>query len=462
MKNSPKLPASFRDPSGFLFFKNQKLYRQVNQIYQENFDRLIESGLYDHLVKSGMLVPHAEVDLSPPEPELAYKVIQPEELRFISYPYEWCFSQLKDAALLTLEIQKRALKHGMSLKDSSNFNIQFRLDDAKPVLIDTLSFEIYQEGQPWVAYRQYCQHFLAPLTLMAYNDVRLSQLLRVYIDGIPLDLASRLLPRRTRFNFGLLSHIHLHATAQKRYAAEDVSKVAQTRTMSKTSLLGLIDSLERTTEKLELDFSGTEWAAYYEDTNYTPAAAGHKKELVAKYVEQVNPKLVWDLGGNVGVFSRLASEKGIPTITFDLDTDAVEMNYREIKANKETNLLPLALDLTNPSPDIGWGNRERRSLSGRSTPDLIMALALIHHLSISNNVPFEMVAEYFASLSPWLILEFIPKSDSQVQRLLATREDIFPNYSFEGLEAAFKPHYDIAASEDINESQRRMYLMKRK
>jgi len=461
MKNNPKLPASFRDPSGFLFFEKKKLYRQVNQLYQENYDRLMKSGLYDHLVKSDKLIPHTEVRLAPPEPDKAYKVIQPEELGFISYPYEWSFSQLKDAALLTLEIQKRALKHGMSLKDSSAFNIQFRLEDARPVLIDTLSFEVYQEGSPWVAYRQYCQHFLAPLTLMAYNDVRLSQLLRVYIDGIPLDLASGLLPRRTRFNFGLLSHIHVHATAQKRYAAEDVRKVAQTRTMSKTSLLGLIDSLERTTEKLELDFSGTEWGEYYQDTNYTRKAVEHKKELVANYIDQANPKVVWDLGGNVGTFSRLASEKGIPTICFDVDTDAVEKTYREIKANKETNLLPLALDLTNPSPDIGWGNRERRSLLRRSTPDLIMALALVHHLSISNNVPLEMVAEYFSSLSPWLILEFIPKSDSQVQRLLATREDIFPNYTFAGMEEAFGRYYEIVAQEDIRESERRVYLMKR-
>jgi hypothetical protein len=151
MKNNPKLPASFRDPSGFLFLQDKKLYRQVNQIYQENYDRLMESGLYDHLVKSDKMIPHREVDLAPPEPDKVYKVIQPEELGFISYPYEWSFSQLKDAALLTLEIQKRALKHDMSLKDSSAFNIQFRLDDARPVLIDTLSFEVYQEGAPWVS-----------------------------------------------------------------------------------------------------------------------------------------------------------------------------------------------------------------------------------------------------------------------------------------------------------------------
>lgn len=462
MKNNQKVPASFRDPSGFLFFQEGILYRQVNLVYQENFDRLVESGLYDHLVNSGKLISHKETKLPPPEPETAYKVIQPEQLSFISYPYEWSFSQLKDAALLTLDIQKRALQHGMSLKDSSAYNVQFPPEDAKPVLIDTLSFEVYQEGSPWVAYRQFCQHFLAPLALMCFTDERLSQLLRVYIDGIPLDLAGSLLPRRTKFNFGLLTHIHLHAAAQKRYAAEDFGKAVQTRSMSKTSLLGLIDSLERTTQKLEWVPASTEWGDYYEDTNYTPQAAKHKKELVESFIDQVKPQMVWDLGGNVGVFSRLASQKGIPTIAFDIDTAAVEKNYLDIKANEENHLLPLVLDLTNPSPDIGWHNLERRSLPSRSTPDLIMALALVHHLAISNNVPLKMIAEYFSSLAPWLIIEFIPKSDSQVQRLLATRDDIFPNYSFDGLEEAFGNYYKVAASEDIKDSHRRIYLMKKK
>ena len=208
--------ASFRDPSGFLFSREGVLYRQVNQVYAADFTRLMDSGLYDKLIKAGLLIPHVESDLKPAQPELAFKVIRPERVPFISYPYEWSFGQLKDAALATLSIQKRALKLGMSLKDASAYNIQFY--NGKPVLIDTLSFETYQEGEPWVAYRQFCQHFLAPLALMAYRDVRLSQLLRVYIDGIPLDLASELLPGRTRWNLGLATHIHLHASAQKRYA----------------------------------------------------------------------------------------------------------------------------------------------------------------------------------------------------------------------------------------------------
>jgi hypothetical protein len=460
MSDPSRVQGSFRDPSGFLFYHKDQLYRQINHSYQQDYDLLIESGLYEQLTKKNLLVPHHEADIPAPAPELAYKIIQPETLGFISYPYEWSFSQLKDAALLTLRIQKLALKHGLSLKDSSAYNIQFRLENGRPVLIDTLSFEAYQEGSPWVAYRQYCQHFLAPLALMALNDVRLSQLLRVYIDGIPLDLASRLLPRKTKLNFGLLSHIHAHASAQKRYAGE--SQQPQARQLSKTNLLALIDSLERTTRKLEWAPGGTEWGDYYEDTNYTREAARQKLDLVADLVEQVAPAFVWDLGANTGVFSQTASRRGIPTIAFDIDPTAVERAYRQIKADKETNLLPLVLDLTNPSPAIGWANHERLSIPQRGNPDLVLALALIHHLAISNNLPLGMIAKYFNSLSPWLVIEFVPKEDSQVQRLLATREDIFPEYHPDGFEAAFQEYYQIESRALIPETTRTLYLMKRK
>ncbi|MCL4261399.1 MAG: hypothetical protein KJZ52_12320, partial [Anaerolineales bacterium] len=190
-----------------------------NRAYEGDYTRLMESGLYERLVKAGYLIPHVEANrVAPandasPKGDAAFKIIQPERVPFISYPYEWSFGQLKSAALATLTIQKRALKADMTLKDASAYNMQFVR--GKAMLIDTLSFEIYQEGQPWVAYKQFCQHFLAPLALMALKDVRLSQLLRVYIDGVPLDLASELLPTKTRFNFGLLTHIHVHAGAQK-------------------------------------------------------------------------------------------------------------------------------------------------------------------------------------------------------------------------------------------------------
>ncbi|MCX6059687.1 MAG: class I SAM-dependent methyltransferase [Chloroflexi bacterium] len=456
MRKTGQLSASFRDPSGFLFTDNGILYRQINRAYSLDYARLMDSGLYAKLVKANLLIPHVETDQLPAQSDAAFKVIQPEQVAFISYPYEWSFSQLKDAALATLSIQKRALKLDMSLKDASAYNIQFVR--GKATVIDTLSFEIYKAGEPWVAYKQFCQHFLAPLALMAYRDVRLSQLLRVYIDGVPLDLVSGLLPAKTKFNFGLLTHIHIHAGAQKRYS----DRVAAPRKggLSKQALTGLIESLENTIKKLIWKPAGTEWGDYYENTNYTDAAFEHKKQLVKEWSAEKKPALVWDLGGNTGVFSREAASSGAYTVSFDIDPAAVEQNYRTVKTKKEQNILPLVLDLTNPSPALGWDHSERDSFGARGPVDMVLALAVIHHLAISNNVPLPQLAEFFAShCRRWLVIEFVPKSDSQVQKLLTSREDIFPNYTREGFESAFSSSFIIQRSESVRDSERTIFLM---
>jgi hypothetical protein len=453
-------PASFRDPGGFLFWNEGHLYRQVNHSCQESYDRLMQSGLYKALVNGGWLVRHEEAaDILPAAPELAYKIICPEQVDFISYPYEWSFSQLKDAALATLNIQQKALEFGMALKDASAYNIQFH--QGRPVLIDTLSFEPYVEGAPWVAYRQFCQHFLAPLALMAYSDVRLNQLLRVYIDGVPLDLASSLLPIRTRLNLGLLSHIHLHAAAQKRYANQAVNTTQNQRKMGKMALLGLIDSLRSTVNHLDWKPAGTEWAEYYRITNYSDAAFEEKKHVLQRFLDIANPKTVWDLGANTGIFSRQASERNIYTIAWDIDPAAVEVNYRIQREKQEKNLLSLVCDLTNPSPGLGWANQERQSFEDRGPADMILALALIHHMAISNNVPLPRLSEYFASMAEWLVVEFVPKSDSQVQRLLTSRKDIFPDYTVESFETVFSQSFEVVERIPLKGTERILYLMKR-
>ena len=460
MKNDIRLAASFRDPSGFIFKRDGKLYRQVNQSYAEEYTFLLESGLYAKLTKAGLLVLHEETDVQPIEPVESFKVIQPEYIPFISYPYEWSFGLLKEAALKTLSIQKRALKAGMTLKDASAYNMQFV--NGKAMLIDTLSFGIYSEGEPWDAYRQFCQHFLAPLTLMAHADIRLNQLLRAYIDGIPLDLASRLLPFASRLNFGLLTHLHLHARLQKDSANPADRQKSTTGKMSKQGMLGLIESLESTVKKLNWNPAGTEWGDYYQITNYSDKAFQHKQDLVSNWVSQINPNLVWDMGANDGTFSRLASDQGIQTISFDIDPAAVEQNYRKAKEKKEQNIVPLLLDLTNPSSSIGWHNRERDSLMERAPADMALALAVIHHLAISNNVPLPQIADFFADAGKWLVIEFVPKSDSQVQKLLSSRKDIFPNYTREAFEEAFAERFEIREKVAVEESERYLYLMERR
>lgn len=461
-KTATELQAgSFRDPSGFIFKQSGKLLRQVNNYYKKDYDLLVESGLLEELVSNGLLVSHKDVTDKVGFVAIdGYKVIQPEIVDFISYPYEWSFSQLKDAALTTLEIQRRALSKGMVLKDASAYNIQFH--GAKPVFIDTLSFEKYNEGDPWVAYKQFCQHFLAPLALMARADVDLSKLMRIYIDGIPLPLASKLLSRRTKLNVRLLTHLHWHARTQMKHSQDGEKASAKKTKISKNAMIGLVSNLATTVKSLKWNPTGTEWGDYYSFTNYSDKSFAAKKKIITKYVQDIKPKKAWDVGANNGLFSRIASELGVPTVAFDIDPIAVEENYRQIKKQKEQNILPLVMDLTNPSPSLGWASEERESFIQRGPADVVFSLALIHHLALSNNLPLAKLADFFATIGDHLVMEFVPKGDSQVNILLATRKDIFPDYTEAGFEEAFKTRFKIVSKDKVPGSKRTLYLLKRK
>jgi len=453
------ISSSFRDPSGSLFFQNGILYRSVNNSYRENYDLLNSSGLYKELAGSKLIVSHEEVDPRQTIAKDAYKVLKPQLLPFISYPYEWCFDQLKDAALHTLKIQKIALKFGMSLKDASSYNIQFH--NGSPIFIDTLSFETYREGSPWVAYQQFCRHFLAPLALMKYKDLRLGGLLKNHIDGIPLDLASSLLPFKTRLKFSILTHIHIHAKSQSHFADKTLN--TKKPNISRHSFLALIDSLESSIKSLKIqtrDISG--WTDYYDKTNYSESGFEHKKKLIDEFIEIAKPKTLWDLGANTGTFSKIASNRDILTLSFDFEHSAVNDNYLNCKKYGDKNMLPLILDLTNPSPAIGWANTERDSIVARSPKDTAMGLALIHHLAISNNVPLHNIAEFFSQICEKLIIEFVPKNDSKVQKLLSTREDIFPDYTIESFEKEFGKFFSVLKSSKVKDSERTLFLMKKK
>lgn len=446
---------SFRDRSGFLFEHEGTLYRQVNDSYRDDFEAFVGSGLYDELARTRAIVPHQEAAGGVPHD--GWKLIRPERLPFISYPYEWCFGQLQDAALHTLQVLETSIPRGLWLKDASAYNIQFV--DGKPILIDTLSFERYPEGSPWVAYRQFCQHFLAPLALMSLCDIRLGQLLRVHIDGVPLDLASRLLPKSSHLRFGLQLHLHTHAKMQKRYAGQGGQTASKPRKLSRTAFLNLVESLRGAVKGLSWHPHGTVWSEYYEGDSYEREGLEHKKELIQGYLARMKPRSLWDLGANTGMHSRLASTQGIHTLAWDFDPGAVELDYREVKKSGEKNLLPLLSDLTNPSSGIGWANEERMSMRERGPADAIMALALIHHLVIGNNVPLARVAESFATYGRHLIIEFVPKSDPKVKLLLSSRTDIFDDYTREGFEAAFGRAYRIREAQPIRNSERILYWM---
>jgi len=450
--------SSFRDRCGFVFRQEGRLYRQINQCYQEHYEQLIRSSLYEDLVADNLLIPHVEVIFESLYPDICYKIIQPEVINFVSYPYEWCFSQLKSAALLTLRIQKMAVNRRMSLKDSSAYNVQFLR--GRPIFIDTLSFEIYSESRPWKAYRQFCQHFLAPLALMSYKDVRLNKLLIEFIDGIPLDLASILLPMSGKCKPALFFHLYLHAKSLG-YFGRRPTKLND-RLLSRKAFLHLLDHLESTIQGLKWTPRKGEWTDYYADTNYSTEALNQKKEIVEGYLERLNPRSVWDLGANEGIFSRISSRRGIETISIDCDPAAVERNYIQCIKEKESNLLPLLVNLAQPSPKVGWHNEERMTLFERGPADTVLALALIHHLVISNNLPLDRCAKFFEAIAHSLVIEFVPEHDSQVKRLLSRRDAIPHAYSAERFEAEFGKYFSILDSRPIRDSERTIYLMARK
>lgn len=445
--------SSFRDPAGFIYYDDGKVYRQINKQGMDDYSLLMASGLYDKLLSKSYLIEHKEIENNPEK-----ALISPKTIEFISYPYEWSFQQLKDAALLTLEIQKIAIDSGVCLKDASAYNIQF--SSGKPVFIDTLSFEKYDETKPWVAYKQFCQHFLAPLALMAKKDINLNALLVTSIDGIDLSLADKVLKPNPILNPLLYMHISAHARVQSKKSQEH-KKITKIN-FSKQSMLGLVESLIMAVNGLKVKQLDTEWGNYYNITNYSNDAFKDKHELVAGFVKRIGAKSVFDAGGNNGEFSRSLANDVDFIICADIDPIAVNLNYAINKEGEIKNIYPLLLNLTNPSPAIGWNNDERKTLKDRVKVDCVMALALIHHLAISNNVPLSKIAEFFAGFGNNLIIEFVPKADSQVKKLLLNREDIFVDYDVEGFEKEFSKHFNIIESQKVKGTVRTLYLMEKK
>lgn len=446
-------PSSYRDPSGFVFYRGRRVFRQINASAQSDYEQLKNSGLYDTLTRNKLLLSHQETS-EPPVTSAGYKVIEPEPLPFISYPYEWCFGEFKDAALLTLQVSQQALAHGLMLKDASAYNVQFL--DGRPILIDTLSFERYEEGKPWPAYRQFCEHFLGPLSLAASRDVRLFRLLLPFPDGLALELVSKLLPVRARLKPSLFAHLALHSLSQQRFG--NVSQKTKKRKVSQDALLAILRSLESAVRSLSWSRPKTAWSEYY--SNYTPTAWTHKQEIIKRFLSLLKPATVWDVGANDGFFSRLASDQGIFTLALDFDFVALEKNYELIKRRQEKNILPLYGDLANPTPAIGWTNRERKSLVERGPADTVMALALVHHLALGHNLSFGLLAEFFWKIGRSLIIEFVPKDDSNAQRLLAAREDIFPDYHQPAFEREFERYFVIQERVKIRDSGRTIYRLK--
>lgn len=438
--------------------QNGSVYRQINEVGRVDFDMMVSSGLYDVLVQLNLLVPHKAVRLSGlPADKNRYQVIEPQAIPFISYPYEWSFPQLRDAALLTLKVQTLALKHGMILKDASAYNVQFI--GKNPVFIDTLSFTKYEEGKAWEGYKQFCEHFLAPLAVAQKVGEQSLKLLQAYIEGLPLALAVSLLPGRAKFKKGILTHLYLHARSQVRHQGSGTKSAARPMLRVSTfAMNGLMASLESAVKATKPSKKSTEWGDYYEFTNYEGKAFKDKAKQVDMFLGELGKlKTVWDIGANNGEFSELAAKRGAYTIAMDIDPKAVAFNY--LKHNKlDSIMLPLVQDIVAPSPSLGWELNERFSLVERGSADVILALAVIHHLSIGRNIPFNKVASMLAGIGKNVIIEFVPKNDSKVKQLLASRPDIFPDYDAAHFEAAMEKHFKLAGKKQIKNSERVLYL----
>jgi hypothetical protein len=444
--------ASYRDPSGFVFTHNGAVYRQVNQVYQKAFEHFVDSGLYTELVEEGLLLPHHQVNENLTGTENWFTTLKPEQLHYISFPYEWCFDQLKDAALLTIQLVQKGLAHNMILKDATPFNIQWH--QGRLVFIDSLSFEPYDETRPWVAYRQFCETFLAPLALMHYHQEPLQPLLYAYPDGLPLNLAGSLLPWRSRLNMHLYLHVHLQNKLAKRKPANTERPV----TFSKQKLLNLLRSLETLIGSFSFKHKGV-WSNYYEEAEQRSGYLPHKKEIITQWVDRLtNIATAVDLGANDGTFSDILCRKNIRTISVDGDHFAVSKLYHSVKRSHQ-NIYPLLIDLSNPSPSIGFSNQERASFVERTHMDMVIALAFIHHLAIGKNVPFERIASWCSKLGRMLIIEFVPLTDEKVQLMLQRKELTLDWYSMEGFEETFSKYFNIVEAKKVASSERVLYLM---
>ena len=419
----------------------------------------MSSGLYDALVAERALIPHEDVSRELAITPGAYRVVRPQIVPFVSYPYEWSFSGWRDAALLTLQAQEVAMAHGMSLRDASAYNVQFV--HGRPILIDTLSFEVLDEDRPWVAYRQFCEHFLAPLALMSSRDVRLGRTVSTFLDGIPLDLAASLLPARARSRPGLQMHLRLHARTRSHPTAPDRSSTR--RPFSLHAFRAIVASLRKAVEGLEAARGPSAWTSYYDEADHYPSeATSEKGSFVRRAIEELHPADVWDLGANTGRFARLAAERGIDTVAFDVDAMTTDASYRAMRAEGLRHFLPLVMDLTNPSPAIGWAERERMSLSERGPADLVLALALVHHLAIAGNVPLGRVADVLAQLGRHVVLEWVPKNDPKVREMLRTRDDVFSDHTERALERALERSFSVEDRLPLRGTERVMYLLRRR
>lgn len=446
-----RVPGSFRDPTGSVYAAGGKIFRGVSQDAGETVRALLGSAFFKRHAGAGIVdtrlvdvqqVSHAGL---PDVDAQRFPVwMEHERLEFISYPYEWSFELLKSAALLQVQLHIEALEAGFDVKDASAYNIQFR--GCKPVFIDIPSFAPYRENAYWIGYKQFCEHFLAPLALNAYARVDFNHWFRGALEGIDIVSASRLLPLRSFFSPSLLMNIHAQAWAMSRVkAVGDAPRERQLTGLPRKNYVHLLQSLQRFISGLQAHGS-TFWADYKNDSSYSAAGAREKEALVMQFLQDHAVRRLLDVGCNTGHYSQKAIEAGVQYVVgTDFDTGALNVAV-QTATRKGLNITPVLLDVCNPSPAMGWNLAEREPLLARLPPmDASIHLAVMHHVVIGKNIPLQEYADWVVRLAPRGLVEFVPKSDPMVAGLLAHREDVFPDYSQDRFVQLLGRHAQVVA-----------------
>jgi ribosomal protein L11 methylase PrmA len=453
-------PGSFRDPSGHIYHLNDEVYRTVNPTAAEHFEFARDSGCLAEFSAKGLLIESVEVAREVLEEEAAaaaYVVAHPK-LPFVSYPYEWSFMLLKAAALLHLDLHVAALDRGMTLSDASAYNVQFV--GSSPVFVDLLSLRRYRDGEFWDGHSQFCNQFLNPLLLRALAGVSYNAWYRGSLEGISTTDLVRLLPLRRKLSWNVFSQVVLQAKMQGLARRKTRSELveAKRQQLPRSAFRNMLLQLRDWIARLEpLDGGKSLWNDYAEVNTYKSEEALAKRRFVSEFVAATKPGLLWDLGCNTGAYSEAALEAGAGrVIGFDFDQGALDQAFARSR-QKNLAFLPLFLDAANPSPDQGWRQCERAGFDKRAQADALIALAFEHHLAIGRNVPLDQVLAWLTGLAPRGVIEFVQKTDSTIQQMLALRDDIFSDYSEEVFTAQLAKRARIVRCETISAEGRRLF-----
>lgn len=454
-------PGSYRDRNGCVFYRGNRIFRGLSKAALENWEALQRAPFFEANRKSGKIVDTWSVD--PQKEGLAEGswagIVEHARIPFISYPYEWPFGMLKDAALLHLDLMCQALACGMILRDSSPYNIQW--NGVHPVFIDIPSFAPLRKGEPWVGYRQFCELFLYPLMLQAYKGADFRPWLRGRIDGIPAEDMRRLMSARDLLRPGVLLHVVAQSALQQRYSSKGVNVKSQLATagFDKSLIKRNVNKLADLVAKLVPPPIKTEWSDYDRTHSYDEKEFQRKLEFVRAAAATRRWRLVWDLGCNTGTFSRVAAEHADYVVAMDGDWMAIERFYQHEKAGGASRtILPLVVNLADASPNQGWRGAERKGLAERGRPELTLCLALIHHIVISANIPLADFIDWLASLGTAVVIEFVGRDDEMVQILLANRDDQYDDYQPDIFRQLLAARFDIRAEQDLKSGKRRIYF----